>query len=154
MWDRGCPGAPGCFWLRWCNRRGCQDLLYHLGEPPVLMVSCCITMTIPWRTQEGWGQSKRTWSLKLSVVSMEEKLSKETGKAHMGSPLKRVIQILISHPCLSSGTGLDRAAQHPCVFTAAIGLCTARGDLWEQMLLSSLLGNASSDFTQVEPMGE
>lgn len=41
------------------------------------------------------------------------------GKAHMGRSLKQAIHIPISHSCLSAGIGLDMAAQHPCVFTAA-----------------------------------
>lgn len=72
----------------------------------------------------------------------------------MGSSLQKVIQIDISHPCLSAGIGLDSAARHPCVFTAATGSCMARGDLlWEQMLLSSLPEGAPQDFIQVGPIG-
>lgn len=72
------------------------------------------------------------------------------GKAHMGRSLKQVIHIPISHSCLSAGVGQDTAAQHPCVFTAATGSCTARRDLlWEHMLLPSLLQGALLNFTQV-----
>lgn len=76
---------------------------------------------------------KRTWSLKLSVVSTEEKLS-ETGKVHMESFLKQVIQIRESHPCLNAG--IDSAAQNSCAFTAATSSYKARGDLLMQQICS------------------